>query len=214
MAGTRILTHFLSAIMLLCVFSHSQAFSGFGAEIDSYIKDSAKRYQVSEAMLRGLVKIEDGWYGTVEGVKIGMTPITSGNKNTSFDPRRNNKVNTLATALYARWHIEQFALRGIQPTDENLYMAHNIGLDGFYRATLGKSTAEDIKNMRRNGMKKWMSVSDFITYQKDNYTQNKLIANFVVPEQSNDRNLKWLAPKDNDNFIWIEPGEQQMVWIE
>ena len=54
-------------------------------------------------MLRGLVKIEDGWYGnishtgatgigqftvgtwnwlanTVEGVKIGMTPITSGNK--------------------------------------------------------------------------------------------------------------------------------------
>ena len=63
-------------------------------------------------------------------------------------------------------------------------------------------------------MKKWMSVSDFITYQKDNYTQNKLIANFVVPEQSNDRNLKWLAPKDNDNFIWIEPREQQMVWIE
>ena len=237
MAGTRILTHFLRAIMLLYVFSYSQAFSGFGAEIDGYIKDSAKRYQVSEAMLRGLVKIEDGWYGnishtgatgigqftvgtwnwlanTVEGVKIGMTPITSGNKNTSFDPRRNNKVNTLATALYARWHIEQFALRGIQPTDENLYMAHNIGLDGFYRATLGKSTAEDIKNMRRNGMKKWMSVSDFITYQKDNYTQNKLIANFVVQEQSNDRNLKWLAPKDNDDFIWIEPGEQQMVWIE
>ena len=93
-------------------------------------------------------------------------------------------------------------------------MAHNIGLDGFYRATLGKSTAEDIKNMRRNGMKKWMSVSDFITYQKDNYTQNKLIANFVVPEPSNDKNLKWLAPKDNDDFIWIEPGEQQMVWIE
>lgn len=237
MAGTRILTHLLRTIMLLCVFSHSQAFSGFGTEIDGYIKDSASRYQVNEAMLRGLVKIEDGWYGkmshtgatgigqftvgtwnwlsnTVEGVKIGMIPITSSNRNTSSDPRRDKKVNTLATALYARWHIEQFAQLGIQPTDENLYMAHNIGLDGFYRATLGKSTAEDIKNMRRNGMKKWMSVSDFVAYQKNRYTQNKLIANFAVPESSDDKNLKWVAPKDNEDFIWVESEQQQIVWIE
>lgn len=240
MAGNRILSRFIYSITLLTVFSNSQsqAFSGFGVEIDNYIKDSASRYQISESMLRGLVKIEDGWYGkishtgatgigqftvgtwnwlanTIEGTKIGMIPITSGNKNTSSDPRRNKKINTLATALLASWHIEQFALRGIPPTDENLYMAHNIGLDGFYRATLGKSTAEDIKNMRRNGMKKGMSVSDFITYQKNRYTQNKLIANFIVPASSeNDKDFKWITPKDNDDFIWVEPEQQQIVWIE
>lgn len=237
MAGSRILNRLLCSIMVLTFFSDSQAFSGFGTEIDGYIKDSATRYQVNEAMLRGLVKIEDGWYGnisytgatgigqftvgtwnwlagTLEGAKIGMMPITSNNKNTAADPRRNKKVNTFATALYARWHIEQFAQRGIQPTDENLYMAHNIGLDGFHRATLGKPTAEDLKNMRRNGMKKWMSVSDFLAYQKNRYTKSKLIANFVIPEPAGiDKNFQWVSPKENDDFIWVEPGQQQMVWV-
>ncbi|WP_420913814.1 hypothetical protein [Aggregatibacter actinomycetemcomitans] len=222
----------------MAYISAAQAnFSGFGSEIDSYIKESAIHYQVDEAMLRGLVKIEDGWYGnvsptgatgigqftvgtwnwlanTLEGAKIGMSPITPGNRNTSSDPRHNKKVNMLATALYARWHEEQFIRRGIPPSDENLYMAHNIGLAGIYRALLGKSTAEDIKNMRRNGMKKWMSVSDFIAYQKNRYNQNKLIANFMATPapskkqnwiQPNDTAIRWVTPPDGNNIRWLTP---------
>ena len=227
-------------VPIVCLFAcitPGLAFNGFGTEIDTYIKESAYRYQVDEAMLRGLVKIEDGWYGnvshtgatgigqftpgtwnwlanTIEGAKIGMTPITSGNRDTPSDPRHNKKVNMLATALYARWHTEQFIRRGISPSDENLYMAHNIGLEGIYRALLGKSTAEDIKNMRRNGMKKWMSVSDFIAYQKNRYSQNKLIANFMAPPtsskksnwvQPNDTAIYWVAPSDDNKIRWVNP---------
>ncbi|WP_231087895.1 hypothetical protein [[Haemophilus] ducreyi] len=190
---------------------------------------------MDEAMLRGLVKIEDGWYGktsftgatgigqftvgtwnwlanTIEGAKIGMSPITSANKNTRLDPRYNQKINMLATALYARWHKEQFIRRGIQINDENLYMAHNIGLLGLSRAISRKSTAEDLKNMRRNGMKKWMSVSDFIAYQKNRYTQNKLAANFMSEPTQRERSFKWVMPKKNNNdFIWIEPEQQQIL---
>lgn len=206
MATSRLLNtlHTSSVALLLGLFTYSaeaKSFSGFGAEVDSYIRIAAHRYQVSEAMLRGLVKFEDGWTGkisptgatgvgqftvgtwnwlaeTPRGRQLGMHPVTKYNRGTGYDPRRSKYINTMATALLARHHIEQFAERGIQVTDENLYMAHNIGLDGLHRALLGKSTKKDVKNMRLNGMKPWQTVSDFIAYQKNRYTQHKYAANF------------------------------------
>ncbi|MDU7945981.1 MAG: hypothetical protein E7J27_07575, partial [Haemophilus parainfluenzae] len=160
MATNRLLKIVFSLIGL-GVATHSVAFNGFGTDIDGYIKNASNRYQVDEAMLRGLVKIEDGWYGNVsptgatgvgqftrgtwnwlattdEGRALGMTQITRYNRDTPFDPRKNNRLNTLATALLARWHINQFFERGIKPSHENLYLAHNIGIDGLHRALQGR----------------------------------------------------------------------------
>ncbi|MDP8189079.1 hypothetical protein QJU87_04265 [Pasteurella skyensis] len=222
------------------VEARSGIFSGFGKEIDSYIQDSANYYRVSKAMLRGLIKMEDGWYNKVSptgatgvgqftmktwnwlasterGRAIGMLPVTPHNRGTYHDPRYNKRINTLATALYARWHMERFAELGIKITDENLYMAHNIGLDGLYRAILGRSTKEDIKNMRRNGMKNGMSVHDFIVYQKKRYIQHKYEANFktVIPsyiQTTQSENMNWVDPKQN-TMVWIQPKNNKIIWI-
>lgn len=203
MATYRLLAPIPLACCLWVVLSSQPAFgfTGFGNEVDRYIRMAAERYQVSEVMLRGLVKMEDGWYGKVSptgpmgvgqftaktwnwlaeterGKQLGMIPVTGYNRGTAYDPRRNKYINTLATALLARWHIEQFPSKGIPITDENLYMAHNIGLDGFHRALQGRATRDDIVNMRRNGMKPWMAVRDFLSYQKSRYTQHKIAANY------------------------------------
>ncbi|MBV6540751.1 lytic transglycosylase domain-containing protein [Ursidibacter maritimus] len=211
MAISRLL---ISAILLGSVHS-AIAFNGFGFDVDTYIDEAAKRYQIPREMLRGLVKMENGWTNNIsptgatgvgqftfrtwnwlatmpEGKAIGMKPISQQTRGTYADPRLNKRVNTLATGLLARLHIQQFAERGIKSSDENLYMAHNIGLDGFHRALQGRANADDIRNMRRNGMKRWMSVNDFLTYQKNRYNSHKQIAN-AIPSKS-------LYSNDNKTF--------------
>lgn len=226
--------------MLLGLSFQSTAFSGFGSDVDSYIQEAASRYQISESMLRGLVKIEDGWYGKIsptgatgvgqftqgtwnwlattnEGQALGMKLITPSNRNTAIDPRKNKRLNTLATALYARWHLGQFAERGIQPTDEHLYLAHNIGLDGLHRALQGKSTIEDIHNMKRNGMKYGMTVKGFLSYQSGRFNQSKQIANFQrssaspryqIENKPLPANLHWVSPTETA-MRWVEPASHQ-----
>ena len=239
MATNRLLRIVFSLIGL-GMATHSIAFNGFGSEVDGYIKEASARYQVSESMLRGLVKIEDGWYGKVspigatgvgqftrstwnwlattdEGRALGMMPITPYNRDTPFDPRKNKRLNTLATALYARWHLGQFAERGIQPTDEHLYLAHNIGLDGLHRALQGKSTIEDIHNMQRNGMKYGMTVKGFLSYQSGRFNQSKQIANFQrssaspryqIENKPLPANLHWVSPTETA-MRWVEPASHQ-----
>ncbi|OOF38277.1 MULTISPECIES: hypothetical protein [Rodentibacter] len=249
MAVSRLLVSIL--LPFLCSTT-AQAFNGFGKDVEQYIQEAAKRYQVSEVMLRGLVKMEDGWYGKVSptgpigvgqftrdtwnwlaqterGKQLGMRLITPSIQGTRGDPRYHKRTNTFATALLARWHIEQFQQRGISITDENLYMAHNIGLDGFHRAILGRSTAEDIQNMRRNGMKRGMSVKQFIAYQKGRYNSHKSIANFM-PVTQKQTEMVWVKPRyeqkakigtmsshqsavNNSSIIWIEPSDAQMTWV-
>ncbi|HHW7523142.1 TPA: lytic murein transglycosylase [Mannheimia haemolytica] len=238
---------FFSGISL----SLAKPFNGFGSEIDNYIRIAAQRYQVSEEMLRGIVKIEDGWYGKISptgatgvgqftvgtwnwlsetdrGKQIGMRLITAQNRSSYADPRRDKYTNTLATALLARWHIEQFQARNIPVTDENVYMAHNIGLDGLHRAMEGKATKEDMLNMRRNGMKSWMTVRDFLNYQKGRFLAHKQEANFmmvskqshihtgvsafVYPTSEMGKSVKWVEP-ENNKMIWVEP-KNAMIWVE
>ncbi|MCW9716854.1 MULTISPECIES: hypothetical protein [unclassified Avibacterium] len=232
------ITRLLVGIFLLCTCTVSaQAFS-FGQDIDQDIHNAARHYQVSEAMLRGLVKMEDGWYGkrsptgalgvgqftqktwnwlaqSTRGKMLGMRLITPSNRGTKSDPRRHRRTNTYATALLARWHLEQFALRGIKPTDEHLYLAHNIGLEGLHRALLGRANAEDIRNMRRNGMRKGMSVAQFLAYQGQRYRLHKQIANNLI--HLNEQNYAWVTPKSavkNQGIFWVEPQSTQLVWIE
>lgn len=80
MATNRLLKIVFSLIGL-GVATHSVAFNGFGTDIDGYIKDASNRYQVDEAMLRGLVKIEDGWYGNVSTGATGVGQFTRGTWN-------------------------------------------------------------------------------------------------------------------------------------
>ncbi|OOF81986.1 hypothetical protein BKG92_07655 [Rodentibacter ratti] len=236
--GKHRLLNLVLGVSGLGLATYASAFSGFGAEVDSYIKEASVRYQVSESMLRGLVKIEDGWYGKIsptgatgvgqftrktwnwlattdEGRALGMQPIT-----TRFDPRKNKRLNTLATALLARWHIGQFYERGIKLTDEHLYLAHNIGIEGLHRALQGKATAEDIRNMKRNGMKPGMSVRGFLVYQSQRFNQNKQIANFQrassrtntpvyrIENKPLPANLHWVSPTDTA-MRWVEPSSNQ-----
>lgn len=232
------------------------AFNGFGRDIDRYIQEASYRYHINEAMLRGLVKMEEGWYGNISptgtigvgqftketwnwlaqtdrGRAIGMRLITPSIQGTRADPRHHKRINTFATALLARWNIEQFQRRGIPITDENVYMAHNIGLDGFHRAILGKSTWEDIKNMRRNGMKRGMSVRQFIAYQKGRYNRHKNIAN-VIPSHQKQSATVWVKPQlqsqslfkstlpitgdqqnnINNTLIWVEPSDTNIIWAD
>lgn len=192
------------------------AFSGFGSDVDAYIDEAARRYQIPTAMLRGLVKMENGWKNNIsptgatgvgqftfktwnwlasmpEGQAIGMKPISHRTRGTHADPRLNKRVNTLATGLLTRLHIQKFAERGIKSSDDNLYMAHNIGFEGFHRAILGKATHSDIRNMRRNGMKHWMSVQDFLNYQKNRYNTHKKIANSIYYPTINNENKVSIA---------------------
>lgn len=244
-------TRLLVAIFIPLVCSTSHAFNGFGQDIDSYIHEAAQRYQISEVMLRGLVKMEDGWYGKVsptgpigvgqftrntwnwlsqteQGRAIGMQLITPSIQGTQLDPRHHKRINILATALLAKWNTEQFQQRGIPVTDENLYMAHNIGLDGFHRAILGRSTSEDILNMRRNGMTRGMTVQQFIAYQKQRYNNHKHIANFMHPIKQT--NTIWVSPKSSyikstsssvthqttaiNSMIWVEPSDNEITWVD
>lgn len=246
MASSRLLVGLI--IPFLCS-PITYAFSGFGQDVDRYIRESAQRYQISEVMLRGLVKMEDGWYGKIsptgpigvgqftrdtwnwlaqtdDGRAIGMRFISSSVRGSRLDPRHNKRINTFATALLVRWHIEQFKQRGIPITDENLYMAHNIGLDGFHRAILGRSTPEDIRNMQRNGMKRGMSVRQFIAFQKGRYSNHKYVANFMLPVKQqvvwkeNTTNIKPTSythkkqQSSSQNMVWIEPSDNSMVWVE
>lgn len=218
------------AVLSLLLSLSAFGFNGFGAELDRYIKEASLRYQVSETMLRGLIKMEDGWYGkrsttgatgvgqftvgtwnwladTQEGRSIGMVLITPRTRGTKSDPRHNTYVNTLATALLAQYHLEQFKLKNIPPTESNLYLAHNIGLEGLNRALQNKATAEDIKNMRLNGMKKGMSVQDFIRYQKGRYNQHWQQANSLLLVNSSVQvsQVTWITATPPP-IRWINPN--------
>lgn len=255
MAGSHVLmTKLMTVLFGVGILSQplfAKPFTGFGYDIDSYIQTTAQRYQVTEAMLRGLVKMEDGWLNklsptgatgvgqftigtwnwlaeTDEGRVLGMKLITARNRDTLADPRRNKRINTLAIGALARWHITRFRELGIRVTDENLYMAHNIGLDGLHRALLGRSTKEDIRNMRLNGMKRWMTVNDFLTYQKGRYNTHKFEANFVQTARlpSATKPMKWVEPvsivkaqpklqqKPQTETAMVNNISAQMKWVE
>ena len=190
-----------------------QKFTGFGEEIDGYIKEASKRYSIDESTLRGLVKMEDGWYGNIsktgatgvgqftmgtwnelaktkEGKSIGMTPITKVNKGTDDDPRKNNRVNTLATALLARKNAGILTTNGIDTTGENLYMAHNMGA-GFLLAIHGKQafTEDTRKNMDVNGGK-GKDTHQFWEYQRDRFNRHYREANFLGMKEAREEKAK------------------------
>ena len=178
-------------------------FEGFGADIDAYIKETSILYKLPEDVLRGFIKMEDGWTGkmsptgaigtgqfimstwnslaaTAAGQAIGMTPITTGAKGnfrTENDPRFNMRVNTLATGLLARQNADILIRNKIPVTGENLYMLHNIG-PGIINVMLGKPVSDaTLLAMQQNGMKVGMTPEQFLAYQKGRFNTQYAIAN-------------------------------------
>jgi hypothetical protein len=174
-------------------------FTGFGEDVDSYIKEAAAKYGIPEDVLRGFVKMEAGWTGamsptgaigtgqfiqptwdamaaTPEGKAIGMTKI--GDRfRTSQDPRFNKRVNTLATGLLAKNNAKILQQNGLPLTGENLYMMHNIG-PGIIDVMLGRpASAATLKAMQQNGMLKGQNAAQFLAYQKGRFASAYAEAN-------------------------------------
>lgn len=178
-------------------------FTGFGEDVDAYIKEAAAKYEIPEDVLRGFVKMEAGWTGamsptgaigtgqfiqptwdalanTDEGKAIGMTVIGK-RFRTPDDPRFNKRINTLATGLLAKQNAKLLKKNNIPLTGENLYMLHNIG-PGIIDVMLGKpASASTLKAMQQNGMLKGQNAAQFLAYQKGRFS--------VAYSQANDSTI-------------------------
>lgn len=196
------------------------AFS-FGKKIDGYIKEASQKYGIPEDVLRGFVKMEDGWTGkmsptgaigtgqftqstwnslakTDAGKEIGMTKINKSNFRKANDPRRNQQINTLATGLLAKQNADLLKKHGLPLTGENLYMLHNIG-PGVIPVLKGSSEVSDatMAAMKVNGWVKGMTPKSFVKYQKKRFNRHYAVANkqLDVP-----RNLTSLGSNNEKSF--------------
>lgn len=178
-------------------------FSGFGGDIDTYIREASQTFGIDEKILRGFIKMEAGWTGkmsptgaigtgqfiqstwdglakTEEGKKIGMTPI--GNRfRTADDPRHDKRINTMATALLAKQNSDMLKKAGISPTGEMLYMMHNIGPGVISAVKSGQVNPATLKAMQQNGMQPGMTPVAFVDYQKERFNDHYALANSVAP---------------------------------
>jgi len=172
-------------------------FTGFGSDVDAYIKEAAQRYPIlSEDVLRGFIKMEGGWTGAMsptgaigtgqfilstwnglaaksEGKAIGMIPITTGKGGTfrtPADPRFNKRVNTLATGLLASENAAILKKNKLPITGANLYMLHNIG-PGVVEALKGKpvNAATQKAISQQGGIFKNASAATYVTEMGKRY---------------------------------------------
>lgn len=168
----------------------------FGADIDKDLADTVNRFGVNPEYMRGLLSMEGGTKGqqsstgalgvgqfvqktwnnlakTPEGKAIGMTPINNSNFRKDNDPRKNNRVNMLATGLLTKQNQSTLERNGIPITPANLYMSHNMG-PGLVLAAYGKipTTAQMKKNMVVNGGNANMSAKEFLDFQSERYNNH------------------------------------------
>lgn len=170
----------------------------FGGGVDGHIKEAAQKYGMSETMLRGFVKMEDGWTGkmsptgaigtgqfvqgtwdglaaTKEGQAIGMTKIGK-RFRTAQDPRHDKRINTLATALLAKQNAKMLTDNGLPVTGENLYMMHNIGPGIMSVMKGGQASAATRTAINHNGGKGLRDAA-FLSRQKEKFNRNYQAAN-------------------------------------
>lgn len=184
------------------------AFS-FGKKVDGYIKEASKKYGIPEDVLRGFVKMENGWTGKMsptgaigtgqfiqstwdglakskEGKAIGMTVIGS-RFRTKADPRYDKRINTLATGLLAQQNAQVLKKYGLPVTGENLYLAHNIGAETFARALSGKGASKKGRlAMRQNGMRANETPQQFVLRQAGIFKKHYKAANKLAESPKND----------------------------
>lgn len=168
----------------------------FGADIDKDLADTVNRFGVNPEYMRGLLSMEGGTKGqqsstgalgvgqfvqktwnnlakTPEGKAIGMTSINNSNFRKDNDPRKNNRVNMLATGLLTKQNQSTLERNGIPITPANLYMAHNMG-PALVLAAYGKTatTPQMKRNMAVNGGNANMSAKEFLDFQSERYNDH------------------------------------------
>lgn len=175
----------------------------FGANTDKDLTDTVNRYGVDGNYLRGLLSMEGGTGGamsptgalgvgqfvqgtwnnlanTAEGKAIGMTKINNSNFRKGNDPRKNNRVNMLATGLLAKQNQDTLERNGIPVNAQTLYMAHNMGPGTVLAAYgKGKTTKKMQRDMVRNGGKGTMSAAEFVNFQTKRFNQHFEKANGI-----------------------------------
>lgn len=174
----------------------------FGGGVDQYIAEASKKYGIPEDVLRGFVKMEAGWtgkmsptgaigtgqftqgtwnslVGTAEGRAIGMTKIDKSNFRQANDPRRDKRINTLATGLLAKQNADILKNNGLPVTGENLYMLHNIGPGVISALKGGSVNAATEKAMRQNGKRSGESAAQFAKRQQGIFSGHYATANAI-----------------------------------
>ena len=181
----------------------------FGGGVDEHLHEASKRFDISEATLRGFALKEGGWKGKdsqtgaigvgqftestwnslikkfpQDAAAIGMTKINDNNRRKANDPRRNNRVNSLAMALYITKEIDPTLKRkGIPITDENRYLNYNIG-NGILPLLAGENiNAEKRKKLEKlmilNGKKGKETQQQWLKRQGASINTSKAKANVL-----------------------------------
>lgn len=213
-------------------------FNGFGTDVDTYIHEAANKYGISEDVLRGFVKMEGGWTGKMsptgaigtgqfiqstwnalarskEGQEIGMTVIDSSNFRKDNDPRRDKRINTLATGLLAKQNAAMLTKAGLPVSGENLYMVHNVGPGVIQTIKTGQASPETLKAMGYNGLGTHSTdATGFVKKQKEIFNQHYASAN-SVPRQVDTKILdekgQWNDYKDKSKLPDTEAPKTQQA---
>lgn len=180
--------------------SKPNTFNGFGKEMDGYIHEASVKFGVDEKILRGFIKMEDGWTGKIsptgatgpgqftaltwndvidrfKGAEIGMKRVDDHNRNTPNDPRRDLRINTLATALYASENAKILKSKGLEVSGVNLYLMHNVG-PSVTDVLEGKpASASLVRAMKNNNMKQNETPAQFVKRQGGVYMRHYREAN-------------------------------------
>ena len=131
---------------------------GLTADTKALISDTAQKYGVDPQTMLTMAQIESG--GNTNAVSstgaAGLYQFTGGTaKQYGIKNRFDAKQNTEAAAKFMSDNAAGLRKRGIEPTAENLYLAHQQGVGGateILRAATGKGTlsAKTAENMRLN----------------------------------------------------------------
>lgn len=182
-------------------------FNGFGSDIDGYISEAAKKYGMSEDVLRGFVKMEAGWTGkasptgalgvgqftqgtwnslakTPEGRELGMGNVTGdmirasqAGRPMANDPRADKRLNTLATALLAKQNSRQFLGKDVSQASGEELYMLHNLGPEYTRQALSGNLTAKGREAIDVNGGRGMSGQDFLAYQKGRFQSHYAAAN-------------------------------------
>jgi len=163
---------------------------GYTPAIDSILQEEANKYGISPRLLQKTLINEDGMTGktsktgalgpfqftrdvwnwlatTPEGKKLNMPLITKENRNKPNDPRNQIDLGIRAGVLLTSKNAKQLKDNGIPPTENNLYLAHVIGVGGLKDVLKGSASGKTQANLKHNSFRSGDTVDSW----RDRFTK-------------------------------------------